>query len=168
MIIVADSSPLIFLGKLNCLELIQALFGEEILVPYEVVNEVLAPPVPACEEIVLREFFEKQCRIEHVKCPQYFVSAMSSADSAVLTLAIRHKADFMLVDDRIVREVALLEGIRPMGTLGIILRAVFEKHISLKEAQDYFDALIRQHRFRISINVYDALQKELNAVKEKQ
>ena len=117
MIIVADASPLIFLGKLDRLELIIKLFGGDILVPQKVVDEVLLPPIPAREELILREFLSNYCQIEQVKDSRFFVSAMSSADSAAMTLAIRCKSDFMLVDDRIVHEVAVVEGIRPMGTL---------------------------------------------------
>ena len=164
MIIVADASPLIFLGKLNRLELIVNLFGSDILVPQKVVDEVLLQPILAREELILREFFSSSCQIVQVKDSQFFVTAMSSADSEVMTLAIRRKADFMLVDDRIVREVAVIEGVRPMGTLGVILRAVNENYISVVDAYDYFYELVRKHKFRVSVDVYDAVLNKLKAI----
>ncbi len=164
MIVIADASPLIFLAKLDLLKLIEKLFGDSVFVPQRVVDEALTPPIPVREEILLNNFLSHKCRVEQIKHPQFFVSAMSCADSEVITLAIRKKADYVLADDRIVRDVALVEGIRPMGTLGIILRAVSEKHISLKKAQDSFNALVRQHNFRISIRVYDAFQEQLRTM----
>jgi predicted nucleic acid-binding protein len=89
---------------------------------------------------------------------------MSCADSEVITLAIRKKADYILADDRIVRDVASVEGIRPMGTLGIILKAYSKKLLSLEKAQDSFYALVRQHNFRISIKVYDAFKEKLRTL----
>ena len=44
MTVVADSSPLIFLGKIRRLALIHRLLAGEILVPEAVRDEVLAPP----------------------------------------------------------------------------------------------------------------------------
>lgn len=39
---------------------------------------------------------------------------MSREDDAALTRAIRRRVDFLLCDDRIVRQMAMAEGVRPV------------------------------------------------------
>jgi len=82
---------------------------------------------------------------------------MSQADNAVLTLAARREADILLADDRVLRQMAAVEGIRPMGTLGVLLRGMREGLVSAGEAKRRVDSLIRTHGFRISIELYEAV-----------
>lgn len=160
MIIVADASPLIFLGKIRRLELVHRLFGKDIRVPKAVCRELLVAGMDPVEKEVLESFLE-HCRIEPVRNPRRFATAMSAADNAALTLAIRAKADFLLCDERVARMMADIEGIRPMGTLGILLRAARRNMVSRKEARHLIDLLIGTHGFRIGVEVYQAVLTEL-------
>ena len=56
MIVVADASPLIFLGKLGQLDLICRLFGKKILVAEAVRDEILSPTISPAEERLLLSF----------------------------------------------------------------------------------------------------------------
>ena len=49
---------------------------------------------------------------------------MSHADNAVVTLAVRMKAALPLADERIIRRIAGVEGVRTVGTLGLLLQAL--------------------------------------------
>jgi len=66
----------------------------------------------------------RACTVDAVRQPRRFALAMSRADNDALTLALRRKADLLLCDDRITRLAAETEGVRPLGTLGLLLRAV--------------------------------------------
>lgn len=162
MIVAADASPLIFLGKIRRLDLIHTLLGRDVRIPKAVCNELLVEGLDPVEKETLESFLA-HCRIEPVRKPRRFAAAMSAADNAALTLAIRSKADFLLCDERVTRMMAEIEGIRPLGTLGILLRATRKKIISRKEAQRLIDLLVATHRFRIGVEVYQAVLAELHS-----
>lgn len=160
MIVVADSSPLIFLGKVRRLALIRRVAGPVILVAASVRDEVLEPPIDPGEAEALADFLAA-CEIVKVARPRRFATAMSAADNAALTLALRRSADFLLCDDRIVRQVAATEGVRPLGTLGILLRAREKGLLERTETRRLVDALIRAHGFRIGVELYQAVLKAI-------
>lgn len=164
MIVVADASPLIFLGKLEQLELLNELFPSPILVPTLVRDEILAPPLPPDQRLALERFLEGVSIEEPTQKPA--VPGLSRADNAVLGLALAKRADRLLADDRILRRVAQVEGLRPLGTLGILLRAT---RIGLLEARDtrrLLRDLLHEHGLRLGIEVWDAVQRELSDLPE--
>lgn len=156
MIVVADASPLIFLAKIRRLNLIHGVFGHDVRIPKPVHKELFAGPLDPVEKEVLERCLAN-CRIETVRRPRRFAAAMSVADNAALTLAIRCNADLLLCDERITRDMAEIEGVRPMGTLGVLLRAARSKLIGAEEARRLIDFLVSAHSFRISIEVYQAV-----------
>ncbi len=160
MIVVADASPIIFLAKIRRLDLIHKLLGEDVRIPRAVSRELVVSGVDPVEKEVLGRFLGKS-RVESVRKPRRFATAMSAADNAALTLAIRSKADFLLCDERVTRSMAEIEGIRPLGTLGILLRATRKKIITRKEARRLVDLLVSAHSLRIGVEVYQAVLKAL-------
>ena len=160
MIVVADASPLIFLAKIGRLALIHCLLGRDVRLPTLIRDEVLAPNVEPAEQRAL-ETFLSTCEIKTVRQPRRFATAMSQADDAALTLAIRDRADILLCDEKITRMMAETEGIRPLGTLGILLRAMRQRLITPTDAKRLLDALIQPHGFRIGVEVYRAALSEI-------
>lgn len=163
MIVVADASPLIFLAKLRQLDLIPKLLDGDIRIPRVVYKEVLTPGIDRPERDALESFLAN-CMIEAVPRPRSFASPMSAADNAALTLAIRRKATVLLCDERVTRLMAENEGIRPLGTLGILLRATRTALLTCRETRRMVDLLIRAHGFRISIELYQAVLGEIGDV----
>jgi predicted nucleic acid-binding protein len=164
MIVVADASPLIFLGKVRRLDLLQTVLGTELHVPESVYEELFLPTVDPAEAEYLACLL-KTCTVDAVRQPRRFALAMSRADNDALTLALRLKAEFLLCDDRITRLAAETEGIRPLGTLGLLLRAVRKKVMSPSDARDCLDCLVRMHGFRIGIELYRDVLAEIEAAK---
>lgn len=156
MTVVADASPLIFLGKLGQLDLIPALFKGAVWVPSSVRDEVLAPPISPAEARALTAFLGR-CEVVKVARPVRFSAAMSLADNDALTLALRKRADRLLTDERLMRDMAVIEHIRPVGTLGILLLAMRKGLLTAAETRQHVEALIRDHRFRIGIALYEAV-----------
>lgn len=161
MIVVADASPLIFLAKVRRLPLITRLLGRDIRIPRAVRDEAIRPGSDPAELDALKTFF-KICRIETVRRPRPFAAPMSRADNEALTLAVRVQADILLCDERVMRTMGEAEGIRPLGTLGILLRAVRRKIVMPSDARDLVDTLVRSHGLRIGIEVYQAVLAELD------
>ncbi|MEI8241789.1 MAG: DUF3368 domain-containing protein [bacterium] len=160
MIVVADASPLIFLGKLRRLDLISATVRGALLIPESVRRELLPHTLDPAEKEYL-EAFLKGCAIETVRQPRRFASSMSAADNDGLTLAIRCRADWLLCDDRITRLAAETEGVRTLGTLGILLRALRGKVLTPAAATELLDRLVRSHGLRISIELYQQTLSEI-------
>lgn len=71
-------------------------------------------------------------------------------------LAVGSGAGVLLCDDKLTRRMAEAEGLRPMGTLGVLLRAMQQRLISPHEAHTLLDRLVESHDFRIGIGVYQA------------
>ena len=160
MIVVADTSPLIFLAKIDALDWLPRLFDCAPLLPSRVAEELLRPPVPPAELRLLRAFVGR-CEIVTVADPTRFSAALSDADNAVLTLAVARKAQLLLADDRVLRSMARVEGIVPMGTLGILLAAVDRRLARRDHARGKLRALVRQHGYRIGVEVYDLAMERL-------
>ena len=166
MIVVADASPIIFLGELRRLDLISKLLRGSVFIPSVVRNEILAPPIPPAETLLLSSFLEN-CTIEKVVRSRVFASALSRADNAVLTLAVRKRAHVLLTDDGLLREVAIVEGIRPLGTLGLLLRAMRKRILTAQATRRFVEQLIREHNFRIGIEVYEAVLDSITRHEDK-
>ncbi len=156
MIVVADASPLIFLAKLRHLNLLHELFGDDIRLPRAVRDELLPAGTDPAERTVLEEFLAS-CRIETVTHPKRFAGAMSRADNQALTLAIRCQADRLLCDESTIRLMAEAEGIRPIGTLGILLLSMQRGSLTPAATRQSVDTLVRDHGFRISVALYQAV-----------
>jgi len=160
MIVIADASPLIFLAKIRQLDLVHRLLGQDIRVPRPVHREVMRPGIDPVERDTLESFFT-DCTIEVVPRPRSFASAMSTADNAALTLAIRSKADLLLCDERVTRTVAETEGVRSLGTLGILLLAMRNGLLPRIETRRLVDLLVSTHGFRIGVELYQAVLGEI-------
>jgi hypothetical protein len=155
MIVVADASPIVFLDKLGRSGLILRLLGGPILVPRSVADELLAEPISPAEAHRLKEFLGG-CRIVRTHAAGPRAGALSRADRDVLAVAIRHRAERILADDLLLRDLAEAEGIRPLGTLGVLVQALRRGFLSPGDAKADLDALVRDHGFRISVALYQA------------
>ena len=57
-----------------------------------------------------------------------------------------------------------IEGIRVIGTIGILLQATKKSILSAGNAVDLLNRLVEEHNFRISIRVYEAARKAILAI----
>jgi predicted nucleic acid-binding protein len=166
MILIADAAPIIFLTKIDQLSLIRRLFDAEVLIPSVVKTEILGPGMPPNEELLLSRFLSK-CRIIDVGKPEKYATSLSFADSSVLTLARKERADIVLSDDRLLRRIVMMEGFpsKVIGTIGILIRGANQNFLSVDASADLLGRLIREHNFRVSIEVYEAARRALYAEK---
>jgi predicted nucleic acid-binding protein len=163
---VLDASPLIFLAKLNRLDLIAPISGVTLHLSTLVQNEVLGSGVAEAESQAVKDFLIR-CRVHPSAKARAYAAALSAADNATLALAIHLKADLLVADDCILRAMAEAQGIRPLGTLGVLLGAQQRKILSARETRRLLDALIALHGFRISINVYQAALARIQTISGK-
>ena len=120
--IVCNSGPLIALGILGKLELLQTLF-DEVLVPDAVQREIIHGGVRLAG---LESFRQAQwIRVVQPKHTDALLTALLDAGEAeVIALAREHSIPVVLVDERKARKVARdVFGLQPIGTARILVEA---------------------------------------------
>jgi predicted nucleic acid-binding protein len=161
--IVCDASPLIFLAKLNRLDLLHRVLDGEIFVLRCVVDEVLTDSAGLVERKRLDAFFAS---IEVVDFTATGESggALSRSDHSTLLWAIENGGDWLLADERLLRRVATEEGIAMIGFLGILLLAARRKILPVIEVRHDINACVSRHGCRISVALYQRLISELDTL----
>lgn len=120
MILVADASALIALAACDSLTLLDALFGR-VLVPEAVYREVTVGERPQAQRL----YHYLQDKV-HTVDMQGFVYLDAFADMGETQAMILYKqmnADFLLIDDKRGRKVAVINRIKTIGSLGVLLQA---------------------------------------------
>ena len=162
MVLIADASPVIFLGKLRLLRLLGDLWPGTVVVPAAVRDEILAPSLPPDEERVLNAFLET-CETVDIEQPPVYATALSHADNCVLAVAHEAQADLVVADDALLRRLADLEGFAVAGTIGVLTRACRAGLITPTAAINALDELVGTHGLRISTAVYQRARAVLGA-----
>lgn len=158
MIVVADSSPLISFAVLGKLELLTNIF-DDIVVPKAVFDEVVIPNKPYYDS--LKGFLTN--KIEFVKNEigvKLLLKEVELGESETIILALEKKICNVLMDDYKGRRIAEINGLYPIGTIGVLLQA--KKLGFIKEIKPLLAELIK-NKIRIGISLY---KKALELAKE--
>ncbi|MBK9012587.1 MAG: DUF3368 domain-containing protein [Saprospiraceae bacterium] len=155
MIVVADSSPLIYLAWINQLELLASLYGQ-IVVPEIVYHEVVTrgkgkqgyEQLKAATWMTIKQHTDKN----------RFLSLSLDLDigeSEAIAISLELNAALLIIDEARGRAKAKELGIPVIGTLGILLEAKAKGLIfSVKEQ---VEILLEQTTFRVSQPVIDTV-----------
>ena len=158
MIIICDSSPLIALSIIDRLALLDSLF-KEVVVPVSVFNEAAVQEKPEARRIA--EWAQGKIKAAADKHLMHSFSLLLDAgESEAMSLYFEEKADFLLIDERKGRKIAVYNKINVVGSLGILLLAKQKGLITL--VKPFLDKL-QQSYIRISDELYT---KTLNLAKE--
>jgi hypothetical protein len=130
MIVVADTSVILNLCRIQHEYLLQQLF-QRVLIPAEVAGEFarLTNIQKRFSGLVLPDW------IEILPAPKSFPTEVIEAqldigESAAIALCLSQKANVLLIDEKIGREVAARLGIRIVGIAGVLVVSKNEKLIS--------------------------------------
>ncbi|OQX78364.1 MAG: hypothetical protein B6D61_05710 [Bacteroidetes bacterium 4484_249] len=149
MIIVSDSSPLISLSLISKLDLLTKIFSN-IYIPAAVYNEITTPGKPYSK--ILSEFASGKTKSVKNKLSVSVLSKdLDNGEAEAIVLALENNIIRILIDEHKGRNIARANGLIPIGSLGILLRAKELKYI--KEVKPYLDKLI-QVKFRVSQSLY--------------
>ena len=158
MSVVADSSPLVVLAKLNCFDLLKRLFPR-VYISAEVHNEVViaGAGLPGSSEVSKAEWIE----VKAVKNPAEVYSAqrkygLGPGEMSTILLAKELGANPVLPDDCTARKVAKAEGCGVIGSVGLLetfylrryltdLRSVFQELVTHNV---YIDKRLLDRRLR--------------------
>jgi hypothetical protein len=152
MKIVIDTSPLISLGVLGQLDLLDTLFPS-IIVPKGVYEEIEAA---GDREVYIQIARFIKNRIYSPKEEREFSSSLGKGETEAITLCIEMKADLLIIDDRKARITAESYNIKCLGTLGMLTLA--KKKGYIKELRKYFTQLLENERYFSIILLNQILQ----------
>lgn len=161
--VVCDASPLIFLAKLDLLDLIAELLGERVVVLACVAEELDSRQADPAEAARLSRFLER-AEVFAMERPARSSRSLSECDQATLSWAVANGADWLLADERLLRRIAADEGLRVMGFLGLLVAGASRRVLSVAEARAAVDEAISRHGCRISIALYQRVMKALDAI----
>ncbi len=143
VVVVADSSPLIYLSRIGILDLLAAVFGD-VVVPRAVWNELVERRPSALGVDALRQ---ATCiRVVDSDLPDVILG-LDPGETAAILLAETLHADLLLIDERVGRNVAKARGLAVRGTLGVLVQA--RQMGALPELRPVLDTLVAQG-FRIA------------------
>jgi predicted nucleic acid-binding protein len=133
MLVVADSSPLLYLVLIEQAGLLPALFGE-IVIPDEVARELAHDNAPQR----IREFLAARPAWLSVRTPRSLtpIPGIDPGEQAAISLAEELGADLLLIDDLDGRRAAQRRGIPVTGTLGVLDRAADRGLVDIRRALD--------------------------------
>jgi len=120
--IVSNTSPLYYLHQIGRVDVLRDLFGNVYTTP-QVVTELQAgkrqgldiPNVSEIEWMIIQE----------ITVPLFvdLIPDLGKGEASVVALAIENPGSYVIIDDRLGREVAKAQQIQLTGTLGVLLLA---------------------------------------------
>ena len=121
-ITIVNTSPLFYLHRLGLLELLKKLYGH-ITIP-EAVEKELKKGQAQGEDVPQLENYT-WVEIKSVSMPRYLqlIADLGPGESEVLALATNHPSALVILDDKLARRIAEMQGFRLTGTAGVLLRA---------------------------------------------
>ena len=127
--VVVNATPIIALSLIGKLNLLQQLYGE-IMVPVAVESEVLAGGRHAIGKEDLAEAGWLKTVPLHDPRRADLLSDLDRGEAEVIALAQEQGADLVIIDERLARRHANRLGLTLTGTMGILLRAKEQGHLS--------------------------------------
>lgn len=155
MIVIADSSPINVLVRIAQVQVLPSLF-HEVIIPEEVVLELSHSKTPP----VVREFIASG--------PSWLVvrqapgsprlPGLDAGEEAAIQLALLEEESLILMDDADGRRVARSQGLRVIGTIGILEEGAVRGHVDFPLAIEQLE----QTDFRVDARlVADALARDM-------
>ena len=130
-IVVADAGPIIHLSLIGRIDLLPSLFGR-LVVPEMVYREVVeaGEGLPGSTELRDGTWFELAPHDPRADLFRLLRAQLDPGEAAALWLAAARKADLVLSDDRQARVAAESLGISVRGTVGLLVQAKRQGHLS--------------------------------------
>ena len=151
---VIDTSTLISLAKISCLELLPRL-REDVVLPHEVYEEaVIDGEEKGIADAIVIKGFIKNHRIEIVGAKRNSMKAvrgqtnrnLSKGDGAVLSLAFSVGANEVLTNDDGLGKIAMGLGFRVIATPDLLIEALKEGVVNVEDFENFVRGLVVENR----------------------
>lgn len=164
MIVIADTTPIITLLKLERLELLEKIFGQ-VIIPNAVYEELTANQkylseakvIDDCPFLIRGEVSDRQA----IKVLREVVG-LDVGESEAIALADEQEANLLIIDERKGRRVAKQMGLKITGTIGILIQAFDSEILSRQEIFSCME-ILRSGDIRISDALFETVLEHVNA-----
>jgi predicted nucleic acid-binding protein len=152
MVVVADTSPIAALLHLNLIHLLNILYGQ-VFIPSGVAEE-LKSLVTFGYDISFLQEREKYIirKASDTKFMQALGEQLDMGEAEAIALAKEIKADLLLIDERIGKDIAETHNINCKGVVGTLIEAKKQGLIQL--IGPLLDDLVLNLKFRLSKKIY--------------
>jgi len=152
MIVVSDTSPICYLLLIGEIQLLPQLYGQ-VVIPQAVQQELANERSPAVVQAWIGQPPE-WLAIQTVNIPSDSdLANLDLGERAAIVLALATKADLIVIDDLLGRQVARLRQLRVTGLLGILDEAARQNLVDFPSAI----ARLQQTSFRASSQLIQSL-----------
>ncbi|MFB6215968.1 MAG: DUF3368 domain-containing protein [Candidatus Aenigmatarchaeota archaeon] len=154
--VVSNTSPLLNLALIDCLNLLESQF-EELMVPEQVWNELEEGEegLEDLEELRDKNFIE----VVEVKEDDFFREILEDIDmgeAAAIRYSIEEDADLILLDEKEAREAANRHHLETTGVVGILLKAAGQGKVDLRDEVEN----LRSEGFWLSDELVEKITEE--------
>ncbi len=156
MIVVADTTPIITLMKLQRLDLLERLF-DTVIIPNAVYEELISNSNYLTEaQMVVACPFLKRIEVSDRRSIKILreVVGLDAGESEAIALAEEKNAALLIIDERKGRRVAKQMELKIIGTIGILLQAFDCEILSKTEILSYAEKL-KNSKIRISDTLFE-------------
>jgi predicted nucleic acid-binding protein len=165
--VVSNATPLIYLAKAGRIVLLRRVF-REVYIPEEVKVEVVDKGKRLGEKdayVVEKAIEDGWIKVLNVEAVETSIR-LESGEVAVLSLAKKLGREEVLMDEISARTAARLMGLKPRGTIYVLLKALQIREISMNMFLDALSDLVK-HGSRLREEVYlEALRKAREIVEK--
>lgn len=120
MIVFSNTTPLIALSSIGHLSLLRAVFNEIRIVDV-VVSECAAGGKIVVPDVANLDWIHV---VTSLPCePDSVLMRLDAGEKHTLNMAVKMKADFVIIDEKLGRNIAEYLGVPVIGTLGVLLKA---------------------------------------------
>lgn len=160
MTVVADASVLIGLSAIGQLPLLHARFPSGIFIPEAVWREVVdeGRGRPGAQEVADADWITVRSAAARGMV-QLLLADLEQGEAEAIALAHETDADIILLDERDARRAARRLGLRPLGTIGILIWAKQSGRVS--NLREVLDKLQAEGNFRMSQTLYERALREV-------
>ena len=155
---ILDSSSLIIFGKLNKIEILEKLFGA-IEIAEEVYKETILEGLERKFEdaLILNHYFDKG-KIKIIKLNDKYsklidkiqnLNNIGTGEAQTIALARQLNRKELVIDEALARETAKSMGLKPIGSLRVLLLAYKKNILNEREIKETVNKMIKL-KFRIS------------------
>ena len=156
MIAVFNSSPLIFLSKLNVFDQSLKLFSK-VTVPSYVQKEILQKEDIASNKlkVLLKSNDVVVAQAKNLRMVEALCRKLGRGESEAIVVAMENSGDPVVLDDHVARVEAARIGLNVKGTLGIIRRLMDLDIIQYELDELYQD--LSEMKFRVKRSIFDGI-----------
>ena len=165
---VSNASPLIYLASGGNLHLLKRLFGD-IVIPAEVFREVCHAKDTPDSIVISSAVDDGWIHIQNVGRGNTDLLAISSGidiGEAAAILIAKEERTLLLIDDKMGRSAAEILGVKCIGTIGVLLKALSDSILDFNEFVENLDRMI-DSGFRLDSKVYRMAMRVARNLDEK-